>query len=71
MDENKKVIIKVKNLYSGYGNLSVLENVNFEVCESEIFLIAGPSGCGKTTLLKNMIGLLPPFRAIYSYMTKA
>ncbi len=62
MGDSKKVIIDVKNLSSGYGDLSVLENVSFEVYESEIFLIAGPSGCGKTTLLKNMIGLLPPFK---------
>ena len=62
MGDSRKVIIDVKNLSSGYGDLSVLENVSFGVYESEIFLIAGPSGCGKTTLLKNMIGLLPPFK---------
>ena len=62
MGDSRKVIIDVKNLSSGYGDLSVMENVSFEVYESEIFLIAGPSGCGKTTLLKNMIGLLPPFK---------
>jgi ATP-binding cassette, subfamily B, bacterial CvaB/MchF/RaxB len=38
----------------------VLENVNFAIGAGEAATIMGPSGCGKTTLMKVMLGLLPP-----------
>jgi len=38
----------------------VLENVNLVVEANECLAITGPSGCGKTTLVKVMLGLLPP-----------
>ncbi len=55
-----KTAIKVENLYAGYNNEPIMENINFEVFQGEVFVIIGGSGCGKSTLLKNMIGLLPP-----------
>ncbi|MCF8126596.1 MAG: ATP-binding cassette domain-containing protein [Desulfotignum sp.] len=56
----KKVIIKVKNLYAGYHGQAIMEDLNFEIRQGEIFVILGGSGCGKSTVLKHMIGLLPP-----------
>ncbi len=53
-------IIRVENLYAGYGHTPIIENISFEVRQGEIFIIIGGSGCGKSTLLKHMIGLLPP-----------
>ncbi len=38
----------------------VLDHVDFVVAEGESVAIVGPSGCGKTTLLKILLGLLPP-----------
>jgi len=55
-----KTAIKIENLSAGYGNISILENINFKVFKGEVFVIIGGSGCGKSTLLKHMIGLLPP-----------
>lgn len=56
----KETVIKIENLFAGYGLIPILENINFDVFKGEIFIIIGGSGCGKSTLLKNMIGLLPP-----------
>ena len=53
-------IIRVELLTAGYEDKAILENVSFEVRRGEVFIILGGSGCGKTTLLKHMIGLLPP-----------
>ena len=53
-------IVKVEDLTLGYGETIILEKVNFSVREREILAILGPSGCGKTTLLRALIGLLPP-----------
>ncbi|MCP3873722.1 MAG: ATP-binding cassette domain-containing protein [Desulfobacteraceae bacterium] len=52
--------IRVENLYAGYDNTPIIENVSFEVFKGEVFVILGGSGCGKSTLFKHMIGLLPP-----------
>jgi ATP-binding cassette, subfamily B, bacterial CvaB/MchF/RaxB len=38
----------------------VLKDVHLKIEEGEAVAIVGPSGCGKTTLLKVMLGLLPP-----------
>ena len=53
-------IIKVRDLTVGYGDMVLLEHVNFDVCRGEVFVILGGSGSGKSTLLKHMIGLLEP-----------
>ncbi len=53
-------IIEVKNLYSQYGETTILKDVSLEVYPNEVLVILGTSGCGKTTLLKNLIGLLKP-----------
>lgn len=52
--------IKVEKLYAGYDNRAIMEDLNFEVRTGEIFVILGGSGCGKSTVLKHMIGLVPP-----------
>lgn len=54
-------IIQVQNLAAHYGSKIVLENIQFDVKQGEIFIISGVSGCGKTTLLNNMIGLIKVF----------
>ena len=56
----KKTLIKVENLYAGYNNKAIMEDLCFEVRKGEIFVILGGSGCGKSTVLKHMTGLLPP-----------
>lgn len=56
-----KNVIEVKDLTVGYGSKIILENINLEIKEAEIFGILGGSGCGKSTLLKHMIGLYEPF----------
>ena len=52
--------LKVKNIRKDFGDLKVLDNINFEVEEDELICIVGPSGCGKTTLLRIIIGLEQP-----------
>jgi ATP-binding cassette, subfamily B, bacterial CvaB/MchF/RaxB len=38
----------------------VVRNLSFTVNDGESVALVGPSGCGKTTLLKMMLGILPP-----------
>ncbi|MBA3028065.1 MAG: ATP-binding cassette domain-containing protein [Desulfobacteraceae bacterium] len=55
------VIIEVKKLSAGYGEKTILENIDFHVTQGEVFVILGGSGCGKSTLLRQIIGLESPF----------
>ena len=60
MISKSDVIIQVENLTSMYDDIVILDDISFEVCRGEVFVILGGSGCGKSTLLKHMIGLLKP-----------
>ncbi len=55
-----EVAISVKRLKIGYDSRVLLQNITFDVCRGEVFVILGGSGCGKSTLLKHMIGLHKP-----------
>jgi phospholipid/cholesterol/gamma-HCH transport system ATP-binding protein len=55
-------IIKAIDLDIGYGGSLVLEKLNFFIPKGQITIILGKSGCGKTTLLKSLIGLIPPIK---------
>jgi len=53
-------LIRVIDVDTGYEGNAILERINFEVRKGEVFGILGGSGSGKSTIMKNMIGLLPP-----------
>lgn len=60
-------IVKVEGLDVGYGSTVILENMNFSIPPGEITVILGKSGCGKSTVLKTLIGLLPPISGRVSF----
>lgn len=53
-------ILKIDQLTKYYNRKPALDHVSFSVNKGEFLSILGPSGCGKTTLLRILIGLLPP-----------
>jgi iron complex transport system ATP-binding protein len=44
----------------GYGDRVVGRNLDIAVSTGEVLALLGPNGGGKTTLLKTLLGLLPP-----------
>jgi len=52
--------IETKNLTKEFNGLIAVNNVSFEVKESEIFSLLGPNGAGKTTTIKMLATLLTP-----------
>ena len=52
--------LKVTELYSGYRQVPVLKDINFEIKFGEIVGLIGLNGAGKSTLLKTILGLLTP-----------
>ncbi len=58
-------VLEVKDLAISYSfddgsSLHAVNGVSFELREGELLGIAGESGCGKTTILKSIMGILPP-----------
>lgn len=53
-------LIEFKNITKGFGDKTVLDNVNLKIYENQITTIIGKSGTGKSVLLKHIIGLLRP-----------
>lgn len=55
-------MLKIENLSTSYktidGDVHVLNDINFEIHDNEIFGIAGESGCGKTTLLNSLYDIM-------------
>ena len=49
--------IRFEDVLKAYGNLKVLEGLNFHVDENEVVAIIGPSGSGKTTVLRVLMTL--------------
>lgn len=52
--------IAAENLGFGYRGHPVGRGVTLEVLAGEVLALLGPNGGGKTTLLKTLLGLLPP-----------
>ena len=60
MSDERKDKIVVKNLTKRFGDLTVLDDINFTVKEGEFLVIVGPTGCGKTTFLNLLSTLYEP-----------
>ena len=53
-------MLKLTDVYAGYGGGDVLQGVELEVPEGSVCCIVGPNGAGKSTVLRAVSGLLQP-----------
>lgn len=53
-------LVEIRNLTAGYGQNIVLREVNLTIQPFDFIGVIGPNGGGKTTLLKALLGLIPP-----------
>ena len=58
----RMTLLRTHDLTLAYGGNAVLRDVNFAVEQGEIITIVGPNGSGKSSLLRALIGALPPTR---------
>ena len=56
----KDYIIDIQHLSKSFGDVKVLDDINFYVRRGEFITLLGPSGCGKTTLLRQIAGFIAP-----------
>ncbi|MCQ9162742.1 MULTISPECIES: ABC transporter ATP-binding protein [unclassified Arthrobacter] len=52
--------VHVSGLHKRFGDVTVLNDINFTIREGEFFTLLGPSGCGKSTTLNCVAGLESP-----------
>lgn len=60
-------LIKLENLIIGYDKKGLLGSINLSIEQGQFWGIIGPNGGGKTTLLKTILGLIPPVRGKVEY----
>jgi branched-chain amino acid transport system ATP-binding protein len=54
--------LEITDLSAGYGQVTILRNVNLRVAPGQVVALLGANGAGKTTLLKTAAGLIRPSR---------
>jgi branched-chain amino acid transport system ATP-binding protein len=52
-----KVLLKVADLHTWYGESHILHGMDFEIKEGELVTLLGRNGAGRTTTLKAILGL--------------
>jgi len=61
-------MLKLSNVYAGYGKLGVLRDISLEVQAGEFVAIVGPNGVGKTTTMRTIAGIVKPTQGSIEFM---
>lgn len=54
------MMLRVRNLQSGYGDLTILRGLSLDLAAGQVLAVLGHNGVGKTTLLRTLVGVLRP-----------
>ena len=58
--KNRNSVIEFQNVSLSYGDRLILDNINFQINEGQIFGMLGPNGVGKSTIFNLITGLITP-----------
>ena len=61
-------MLSVKNIFAGYGNITVLKDVTFHLNKNNILGVLGRNGMGKSTLIRVLSGLILPSKGVIELM---
>jgi phospholipid/cholesterol/gamma-HCH transport system ATP-binding protein len=53
-------VLDIRDVTVAYGSRVIQSGLNFRVKRGEVFVVMGGSGCGKSSLLRVLMGILPP-----------
>lgn len=62
------MLLEIKGLNAGYGDVQVLWDIHLKVEEGQVVALVGANGAGKSTLLKIVSGLLHPYTGEVLYL---
>ncbi len=62
-------VIEAKNISFAYGDKQIIRDFSLKICRGDKIGVVGANGCGKTTLVKLLLGQLPPATGEVSYGT--
>jgi ABC-2 type transport system ATP-binding protein len=51
-------MIELKNISRSFGDIAAVQDVSFEIPDSQITIITGADGAGKSTIFKMLVGLV-------------
>src|SRR5262249_60120457 len=54
------MILRVDGIHTFYGLVPMLQGVSLEIERGEVLALLGRNGAGKTTVIKSILGLVPP-----------
>ncbi len=60
MTNNKKPILELKNIFTHYGPILMLREINIKIHQGEVVCLLGGNASGKTTTLKTILGYINP-----------
>jgi branched-chain amino acid transport system ATP-binding protein len=53
-------MLAIRDLHSSYGGAQVLRGVSLDIPEGKVVALLGRNGMGKTTLIRSIMGTMPP-----------
>jgi ABC-type Mn2+/Zn2+ transport system ATPase subunit len=53
-------LVRLEQVAIGYGRRPLLRDIDLEIGRGDFLAVVGPNGGGKTTLLRTLLGTLPP-----------
>ncbi len=60
MADDPRALLRLDRLVVGYAGKPLLPPIDVEVREGEFWVLLGRNGAGKTTVLRTILGLVPP-----------
>ncbi len=55
-----ETVVDARRLCRSFGNLTAVDDVSFRMERASIFGLLGPNGSGKSTIIRMLLGILPP-----------